>query len=366
MITCLLRLFVALLLADSAPQRLLPAAAPAPDTVRITLRAISGLQYDTVRFRVPPGAHVVVTLNNTDEMAHNLVFTKPGYREEIVNLALNLGDQGNARGYVPESDKIIAAIPILTPDQQQTIEFDVPDREGVYPYVCTYPGHGAVMYGAMYVTTNQLPPLAQDVNVPSVRRTADDRPERASLPPKHPYPDMLPALYRTFMPDCGPAGIAVGLLGKVSYCWDAGACRLRYAWKGGFLDMTKNWAGKGKEVAELVGTVFYRDSTDFPFRLGQREHVPRAEFQGYTMHKRYPTFRYTLDGAEVTERIVPTLEQPGIKRIMTFTGLKQPLWLAKASYPNTNVYCNKGRWEGDYLKLSPEEAQEFTITITEI
>ena len=68
----------------------------------------------------------------------------------------------------------------------------------------------------------------------------------------------------------------------------------------------------------------------------------------------------------MTERIVPTLEQPGIKRIMTFTGLKQPLWLAKASYPNTNVYCNKGRWEGDYLKLSPEEAQEFTITITEI
>ena len=357
---------LALLAVSYSPHSLQDGLSSPQDTVRITLNAISGLQYDQVRFQVPPGAHVVITLNNTDEMAHNLVFTKPGYREEIVNLALELGDQGNARGYVPQSDKIIAAISLLTPDQQQTIEFDVPDREGLYPYVCTYPGHGAVMYGAMYVTTNQLPPLAKDVHVPPVRRTADNRAERASVPPKHPYPDMLPALYRTFMPDCGPAGIAVGLLGEVSYCWDAGECRLRYAWKGGFLDLTKNWAGKGKEVAELVGTVFYRDRTDFPFRLGRREHVPQAEFQGYIMHKRYPTFRYTLDGAEVTERIVPTLEQPGIKRIMTFTGLKQPLWLAKASYPNTNIYCNKGQWEGDYLKLSPQEAREFTITITEL
>lgn len=362
----LLSAVVALLVAGYAQQPPSSAAANAQDTVTITLNAISGLQYDRVRFRVPPGAHVIVTLNNTDEMAHNLVFTKPGYREEIVNLALDLGDQGNARGYVPASDKVIAAIPLLVPEQQQTIEFDVPDREGVYPYVCTYPGHGAVMYGAMYVTTNQLPPLAKDVHVPPVRRTADNRAERASVPPKHPYPDMRPAMYRTFMPDCGPAGIAVALLGEVSYCWDAGACRLRYAWKGGFLDLAKNWAGKGKEVAELVGTVFYRDRTDFPFRLGLPEHIPQAEFLGYTMHKRYPTFRYALDGAEVTERIVPTLEQPGIKRLMTFTGLKQPLWLAKASYPNTNIYCNKGQWEGDYLKLSPQEAREFTITITEL
>jgi azurin len=358
--------FVALLVAGYAKQPPSNAAANAQDTVTITLNAVSGLQYDQVRFRVPPGAHVVVTLNNTDEMAHNLVFTKPGYREEIVNLALNLGDQGNARGYVPQSDKVIAAIPLLTPDQQQTIEFGVPDREGIYPYVCTYPGHGAVMYGAMYVTTNQLPPLAKDVHVPPVRRTADDRPERAARAPQHPYPDMRPAMYRTFMPDCGPAGIAVGLLGEVSYCWDAGECRLRYAWKGGFLDLTQNWAGKGKEVAELVGTVFYRDGTDFPFRLGRREHVPQAEFQGYTMLKRYPTFRYTLDGTEVTERIVPTLEKPGIKRMITFTDLKQPIWLVRASYPNATVYCNKGRWEGDYLKLSPQEAEEFTVTITEI
>ena len=334
------------------------------DTVRISLNAISGLQYDEVRLRVPPGAHVIVTLYNRDEMAHNVVFTKPGYREEIVNLALDQGNQDN--GFVPRSDKIVAAIPVLNPDEQQTVAFDVPDREGIYPYVCTYSGHGAIMYGALYVTDDQLPPLAQDVHVPPVRRTTEERAEQASVPPKHPYPDVLPTMYRTFMPNCGPAGIAVGLLGDVSYCWDAGECRLRYVWKGGFLDLTENWAGKGKEVAEIVGTVFYRDSTDFPFRVGDRGQIPTVDFKGYTMAKRYPTFRYVLNGeVEVTERIVPVLEQPGIKRLMSFTNLKQPLWLAKEDYPNVNIYCNKGRWEGNYLRLTPQQAQEFTITITE-
>ncbi len=337
----------------------------AQDTVRILLKAVSGLKYDQVRFRVPPGAHVIISLANEDEMAHNVVFTKPGYREEIVNLALNLDDQGDALGYVPPSDKVVAAVPILTPGEQETVSFDVPDREAVYPYVCTYPGHGAVMYGAMYVTNNQLPNLSQDVHVPPAQRTADHQAHQASAPPKHPYPNALPAMYRTFMPDCGPAGIAVGLLSDVSYCWDAGECRLRYAWKGGFLNMTENWAGKGNERAEIVGTVFYRDQTKFPFRLGTKQHVPMVSFQGYRMSKRYPTFRYTLDGVLVTERITPTTEPTGIKRTLTFTDLQQPLWLVKDATAGVDVYCSEGQWEGNYLRLSPQQALEFEITITE-
>lgn len=339
----------------------------AQEEVNIEIKAISGLQYDIVRFRVPPGARIKLTFYNTDEMTHNIVFTKPGYREEIVNLALNMGDAGNEAGFVPTSDKVIAAIPLLNPDKQQTIAFQVPNREGVYPYVCTYPGHGTIMYGALYVTNHELPPLDKDVNIPSVRRTlsAEARAQKASTTPKHPYPDILPTMYRTFMPDCGPAGIAVGLLGNVSYCWDAGQCRLRYVWKGDFLDMEENWAGKGNEKAKLVGTVFYRDSTAFPFRIGSADRVPLADFQGYSTHKRYPTFKYTLDGVAVTERIVPVLEQPGIKKIMTFTGLDKPLWLIKSDQPNVNIYCNKGRWQGNRLELTPQEAQKFTITITE-
>ncbi|NIP86613.1 MAG: c-type cytochrome, partial [Planctomycetales bacterium] len=33
----------------------------------------------------------------------------------------------------------------------QALSFAVPDQPGVYPYVCTYPGHWRRMHGALYV-----------------------------------------------------------------------------------------------------------------------------------------------------------------------------------------------------------------------
>mgnify|MGYP001118269450 FL=1 len=332
------------------------------DTVRITLKAISGLQYDQVRLKVPPAAWVELTLTNTDEMPHNWIMTQPGAREDVVDKSLELAKQGST-DYVPESDKVLQAIPLILPDQTYTISFQAPSQEGAYPYVCTYPGHGAVMYGAIYVTNNQLPPLATDENVPTSRR--DDESVAEEKAPKHPYPDILPVMYRTFMPNCGPAGIAVGLLGDISYCWDAGQCRLRYAWKGGFIDLEEHWSGKGKELAEIVGMVFYRDSTEFPFRIGESQEIPDVKFLGYEMKNRYPTFKYRLNDVEVTERIIPVFENPGIKRVLTFAGLDEPLWFIKGQ-DNVLYYSNQGEWESEkILRLSPEEAQEFTITITE-
>ena len=329
----------------------------------IVIKALSGLQYDIVRFIVKPGETVNITLINTDEMAHNLLITQPGQREAVVDLGAAMGDEGPAKGYIPETDKVLAAIPVLKPGEQQTIPFKAPEEEGIYPYVCTYPGHGLVMYGAIYVTNNQLPPLASDLHVPPQRREATDTTEIKSS--GHPWPSLLPAMYRTFMPESGPASIAVGMLGNISYCWDAGQCRLRYAWKGGFLDLTRNWSGKGKERANIVGVVFYRDHTEFPFRIGEKEHIPTVKYIGYTMKNRYPTFRYRLDGIEVTERIIPTIETSGLKRTLTFKNLNKPLWFFKDETNDVNYYSNRGQWDGNYLLLTPEEAQEFTITITE-
>src|SRR5690606_26647507 len=135
---------------------------------------ISGLQYDVVRFVVKPGETVNITLINTDEMAHNLLITQPGQREAVVDLAAAMEDEGPAKGYIPATDKVLAAIPVLKPGEQQTVQFKAPDQEGIFPYVCTYPGHGLVMYGAIYVTNSQLPPLETDPNVPPQRREATD------------------------------------------------------------------------------------------------------------------------------------------------------------------------------------------------
>jgi hypothetical protein len=55
------------------------------------------------------------------------------------------------RQYVPTSNKILLASRLLQPRDAQKLAFTAPAKPGVYPYVCTYPGHWRRMYGALYV-----------------------------------------------------------------------------------------------------------------------------------------------------------------------------------------------------------------------
>jgi putative heme-binding domain-containing protein len=43
---------------------------------------------------------------------------------------------------------------LLQPGESQAITFEAPKTPGVYPYVCTYPGHWRRMFGALYVVAN--------------------------------------------------------------------------------------------------------------------------------------------------------------------------------------------------------------------
>ena len=55
------------------------------------------------------------------------------------------------RQYVPKTDKILVASKLLQPGDSQAISFEVPKTPGVYPIICTYPGHWRRMYAALYV-----------------------------------------------------------------------------------------------------------------------------------------------------------------------------------------------------------------------
>src|SRR5699024_10735854 len=136
----------------------------------ISINAIGGLQYDIVRFKVKPGSTVRIILNNKDDMSHNLVITQPGARLEVVKAAEKLGNEGLKMSYIPKTSNVLWSIPILDPGEKQAITFTAPEKEGVYPYVCTYPGHGFVMYGAMYVTNKEIPPIKEDPNIPPARK----------------------------------------------------------------------------------------------------------------------------------------------------------------------------------------------------
>ncbi len=114
------------------------------------------MRYDTARLVVEPGKPFEVIFENVDQMPHNIVFVKPGTREQVGTQAntmspTNLDKEG--RSYVPQkNDNIFAASKLLEPGQKQTLKIKAPSQPGEYEYVCTFPGHWPVMWGKLIVT----------------------------------------------------------------------------------------------------------------------------------------------------------------------------------------------------------------------
>ncbi len=112
--------------------------------------------YDRETVAVQAGRPVEFRLTNTDNMPHNFAVVLPGTMAEVGELAEATGrDQdAAARNFIPKSDKILVASKLVQPEQTDSIFFEVPQEPGIYPYVCTYPGHWRRMYGALYVVAD--------------------------------------------------------------------------------------------------------------------------------------------------------------------------------------------------------------------
>jgi putative heme-binding domain-containing protein len=112
--------------------------------------------FDKERLAVQAGKPVEFVFENTDIMPHNFVITEPGALEEIGLLAEASATHPGAleRHYVPASKRILLSSRLLQPRQSENIPFVAPKQPGIYPYVCTYPGHWRRMYGALYVVEN--------------------------------------------------------------------------------------------------------------------------------------------------------------------------------------------------------------------
>jgi hypothetical protein len=162
-----------------------------------------------------------------------------------------------------------------------------------------------------------------------------------------PVPDRRPIVIRWDMPEATPAAIAVGLPGKLSYCFDAGEARLRYAWSGGFLDLSetlrkKTDANRLTPTAKIVGNVFYR-SAAFPLRVGDPDRIPQRRYRGYRLVDAYPEFRYEVDGIEVRERIVPAAGGAGLERRFAIPRVDRPMWFVdNASGRKTEIRQGAG------------------------
>ena len=330
----------------------------------IIISASAGLQFDQKRLVIKPNTRLKLLFQNKDDMAHNLVVTRPNSRLRVVEFALALGDKGAAQDHVPALDDVLAHTQSVDPGTTDSLVVTL--TEGAFPFVCTYPGHGYVMYGVIYATGSpkSLPSAEQDTNLPNPNRVAEAGHQHKVNKSGHPYSLKLPAVYRTFIPDCGPAAIAVGLPGLdggQSYVFDAGQCRMRYAWSGGFVDNTEQWDGKGQRFTKIVGDIYFRDTGEFPWRVGTGTQSP-PQFKGYQLVKRYPEFRYVVNGVEIRELVKSLPTGRGLIRTFVLGPGKAVITFLATVQPGIQLKSSVGKLINGEIRL-PAGTRQFTLTM---
>ncbi len=111
------------------------------------------LLYTRESFTVSAGQPVKVLFVNPDATQHNLVFVRPGATEEVGVAGNEMAKDPEAakRDFVPDSDKILHHTRLLNQGEAIALRFRAPEEPGVYPYLCTFPGHWIIMKGEMIV-----------------------------------------------------------------------------------------------------------------------------------------------------------------------------------------------------------------------
>jgi hypothetical protein len=322
----------------------------------VVLRMREGLQFDPPRFSAQPNEPLTLQIENADStgMTHNFLLLKAGRREEIVNEAAALGEQGPAQNFIPKTSEILISSPVLPAEGVNRVRVKMPSEPGIYPYVCTFPGHGMVMYGAAYVGV-PVPELAEDKNVPPT-----------SLHAAIAGAGRRPFVQRIFMPDCGPAAIAVALMGNQNYCWDAGECRLRYAWQGSFIDAGEHWSGKGGQLATVSAQPWWRaEQTELALHVdAKRKDTPAVKFLGYALNPQGPEFHYRVGATEVFEQIVPATGGPGLTIQFRIPAARADVFYDVPPLEKDRWKSSVGSWDGATLHVTAAQAKQFALTFT--
>jgi azurin len=119
----------------------------------LRVEAALGLKFAQTELTAKAGERLTLTFANPDAVPHNWVLISPGKLNAIGDATNKLiaDPNGLARHYIPESSDVIAYTDMTNPGGSFTINFKAPDKPGLYPYLCTFPGHWVVMNGVLKV-----------------------------------------------------------------------------------------------------------------------------------------------------------------------------------------------------------------------
>jgi azurin len=117
----------------------------------VLLGTVTGLKYDTTLITVKAGSRVRLVFRNSDDMLHNFVLCAPHKGEAVGTAAMALGVDGASVNYVPDSPDVLFHTALTLPEASDTIYFNAPTTPGDYDYLCSFPGHSALMKGIFRV-----------------------------------------------------------------------------------------------------------------------------------------------------------------------------------------------------------------------
>jgi azurin len=135
-----------------------PAAAPSKAASNAKVIKMTGddqMRYNINEIKAKAGETVRVELTNIGKlpaqaMSHNFVLlNRPVTNDEFVAFATAAAQ--NPPSYFPAStDLVLAHTKMLGPGEIDAVEFTAP-AAGTYEYLCTFPGHYAIMRGKLIV-----------------------------------------------------------------------------------------------------------------------------------------------------------------------------------------------------------------------
>lgn len=124
----------------------------------LNIEAGDAMSFSTTRLEAPAGQEITLTLRHTGQMpktamGHNVVILRPG--TDIAAFGAAANEAGAAADYIPAAmeEQIVAHTRIIGGGEHDQIRFTITEA-GTYPFICSFPGHFAMMKGELIITAN--------------------------------------------------------------------------------------------------------------------------------------------------------------------------------------------------------------------
>ncbi len=117
----------------------------------IVINSNDQMKFDKTTISVKSGEKIKLTLNHTGElpknaMGHNFVLLEKG--TDIADFGMKAMDAKD-KEYIP-ANGVIVHTKLIGGGESTTIEFTAPEK-GTYDFICSFPGHYAMMKGKFIV-----------------------------------------------------------------------------------------------------------------------------------------------------------------------------------------------------------------------